>query len=96
MTEAGWCDAKVAEPERAIHEIWPDRVGAFTPEPILCSDGVVIPPEGDRARTLELCRHHDIICISEEAVTAFGRLGHGFASGEVFGIEPDMITCARG
>ncbi|MGI9464472.1 MAG: aminotransferase class III-fold pyridoxal phosphate-dependent enzyme, partial [Aestuariivirgaceae bacterium] len=29
-------------------------------------------------------------------VTAFGRLGHMFASKEVFGIEPDMITFAKG
>lgn len=29
-------------------------------------------------------------------VTAFGRLGHVFASGEVFGIDPDMITFAKG
>jgi adenosylmethionine-8-amino-7-oxononanoate aminotransferase len=29
-------------------------------------------------------------------VTAFGRLGHVFASHEVFGIEPDMITFAKG
>ena len=29
-------------------------------------------------------------------VTAFGRLGHVFASGDVFGIDPDMITFAKG
>ena len=29
-------------------------------------------------------------------MTAFGRLGHWFASKEVFGIEPDIITCAKG
>ena len=29
-------------------------------------------------------------------VTAFGRLGHWFASKDVFGIEPDIITCAKG
>jgi len=29
-------------------------------------------------------------------VTAFGRLGHVFASGEVFGLDPDMIAFAKG
>ena len=72
------------------------RVGAFIAEPILCSGGVVIPPAGYHARTLEHCRRHDILYISDEVVTAFGRLGHWFASGAVFGIEPDMITCAKG
>jgi len=29
-------------------------------------------------------------------VTAFGRLGHMFASESVFGFQPDIITCAKG
>ncbi|WP_397541915.1 aminotransferase [Roseovarius salis] len=96
MTEAEWCDAKVADLERAIEEIGADKIGAFIAEPILCSGGVIIPPEGYHRRTLELCRKHDILYISDEVVTGFGRLGHWFASEEVFGIEPDMITCAKG
>ena len=96
MTEAQWCDEKVADLERAIAEVGADRIGAFIAEPILCSGGVIIPPEGYHRRTLEVCRKHDILYISDEVVTGFGRLGHWFASEEVFGIEPDMITCAKG
>ena len=96
MTVEAWCDAKIAEMERAIEEIGPDRIGAFIAEPILSSGGVIVPPEGYHKRTWELCRKHDILYISDEVVTAFGRLGHWFASHEVFGIQPDMITCAKG
>ncbi|MEO1292256.1 MAG: aminotransferase [Pseudomonadota bacterium] len=96
MSEAEWCDLKVADLEGAIAEIGPDRVGAFIAEPILCSGGVVIPPKGYHERTLEVCRRHDVLYISDEVVTAFGRLGHWFASEEVFGIEPDFICCAKG
>ncbi|TVQ52927.1 MAG: aminotransferase [Rhodobacteraceae bacterium] len=96
MSEADWCDAKVADLERAIAEIGPDRVAAFIAEPVLCSGGVIVPPEGYHRRTLEVCRRHDILYISDEVVTAFGRLGHWFASEDVFGVEPDMITCAKG
>lgn len=96
MTVEQWCDAKVADLERAIAEIGPEKIGAFIAEPILCSGGVIIPPEGYHRRTLELCRQHDILYISDEVVTAFGRLGHWFASEDVFGIQPDMITCAKG
>lgn len=96
MSEADWCDAKVADLANAISEIGPDRIGAFIAEPILCSGGVIVPPEGYHRRTLEICRKHDILYISDEVVTAFGRLGHWFASEDVFGIEPDMITCAKG
>lgn len=96
MSEADWCDAKVLDLEQAIEEIGADKIGAFIAEPILCSGGVIVPPEGYHKRTLELCRKHDILYISDEVVTAFGRLGHWFASKDVFGIEPDIITCAKG
>ena len=96
MSAADWCDAKVADLEAAIAEVGPDRVGAFIAEPILCSGGVIVPPEGYHRRTREICAAHDILYVSDEVVTAFGRLGHWFASEDVFGIEPDIITCAKG
>jgi len=45
---------------------------------------------------LDIVHAHDIKYISDEVITAFGRLGHMFASKEVFGIEPDIITTAKG
>ncbi|MFZ1726379.1 MAG: aminotransferase [Albidovulum sp.] len=96
MSVADWCDAKVADLENAIAELGADRIGAFIAEPILSSGGVIVPPEGYHKRTFDICRAHDILYISDEVVTGFGRLGHWFASQDVFGIEPDMITCAKG
>ncbi len=89
-------DAKVADLENAILELGADRVAAFIAEPILASGGVIVPPEGYHARCLEVCRRHDVIYISDEVVTGFGRMGHWFASEPVFGIVPDIITCAKG
>ena len=43
-----------------------------------------------------MCRRHDVLYISDEVVTGFGRLGHFFASEPVFDIIPDIITCAKG
>ena len=91
-----WCEAKVADLEAAIADIGPDRVGAFIAEPILASGGVIIPPPGYHQRCLEVCRAHDVLYISDEVVTGFGRLGHWFASEDVCGIQPDIITCAKG
>jgi adenosylmethionine-8-amino-7-oxononanoate aminotransferase len=96
MTEAEWCDAKVADLENLIADVGADRIGGFIAEPILCSGGVIVPPEGYHRRTLEMCRKHDILYISDEVVTGFGRLGHWFASEDVFGTVPDIITCAKG
>jgi len=63
---------------------------------VMASGGVILPPEGYLPRVRELCRQNDILFIADEVVTAFGRLGHVFASKDVFGIEPDMITFAKG
>jgi adenosylmethionine-8-amino-7-oxononanoate aminotransferase len=91
-----WCDAKVADLENLIAKVGANRIAAFIAEPILCSGGVIVPPLGYHKRTLEICRANDILYISDEVVTGFGRLGHWFASEDDFGIVPDMITCAKG
>ena len=89
-------DAKVADLEAKILELGPERVAAFIAEPILASGGVVVPPPGYHRACLEVCRRYDVLYISDEVVTGFGRLGHFFASEPVFDIVPDMITCAKG
>lgn len=96
MSVPAWCDAKVRDLESAIESIGADKIGAFIAEPILSSGGVIVPPEGYHKRTFDLCRQHEILYISDEVVTGFGRLGHWFASETVYGIKPDMITCAKG
>lgn len=96
MSIEDWCDAKVNELEAAILEAGPENVGAFIAEPILASGGVILPPPGYHKRTLEICRRHDVLYISDEVVTGFGRLGHWFCSEDVYGIVPDIITCAKG
>lgn len=93
---ADFCDAKVADLEQAILTLGPDRVAAFIAEPILASGGVIVPPPGYHKRCLDICRAHDVLYISDEVVTAFGRMGHWFASQDVFDITPDIITCAKG
>ncbi|MBY5983920.1 aminotransferase [Halomonas sp. DP5Y7-2] len=91
-----FCDDKVAELESKILELGPDNVAAFFAEPIMGAGGVIVPPEGYHRRTLEVCRKYDVLYVSDEVVTAFGRLGHMFASEDEFGIVPDIITCAKG
>lgn len=93
---ADWCDAKVADLENAIAELGAENIGAFIAEPILSSGGVIVPPDGYHKRTWEICGANDILYISDEVVTGFGRLGHWFASEPVFDIVPDMITSAKG
>ncbi len=96
MSEAQFCDALVAEFEELIAREGADRIGGFIAEPIQASGGVIIPPADYLRRMWEVCRRHDILFIADEVVTAFGRLGHWFASLEEFGVQPDMICTAKG
>jgi putrescine---pyruvate transaminase len=96
MSEAAFCDWLVAEFEALIDRVGADRIGGFIAEPIQASGGVIVPPNGYLRRMWEVCQRHDILFIADEVVTAFGRLGHWFASEAEFDVAPDMITCAKG
>ncbi|CAN7340228.1 aminotransferase [Rhizobium sp. LjRoot30] len=89
-------DSLVAEFAALIETEGAERIGAFVAEPIQASGGVIVPPPGYLQRMRALCAENDILFIADEVVTAFGRLGSVFASKDVFGIEPDMITFAKG
>jgi adenosylmethionine-8-amino-7-oxononanoate aminotransferase len=92
----GFCDEKVQELEDKILELGPDNVAAFFAEPIMGAGGVIVQPDGYHAKILAVCRKYGVLYVSDEVVTAFGRLGHMFASEDEFGIVPDIITCAKG
>ena len=96
QSDAEFLDACVANLENMIAEVGPEKCAVFVAEPILASGGVIVPPEGYHQRCLEVCRKHDMLYLSDEVVTAFGRLGYCFASEDVFGIQPDIITTAKG
>ena len=64
-------------------------------EPVAGSTGVLIPPKGYLQRLREICTKHGILLIFDEVITGFGRTGAAWAA-EKYGVEPDMITCAKG
>jgi len=96
MSVEAFCDVLVEEFAAAVSRIGADRIGAFVGEPVMASGGVIVPPEGYWPRIAKICRDNDILLVADEVVTAFGRLGEVFASQALFGIEPDMITFAKG
>jgi putrescine---pyruvate transaminase len=95
-SEAAFCDDLVAELENKILEVGPANIMCYIAEPVLGSGGVIVPPEGYNRRCWEVVKKYGIVYIADEVVTAFGRLGHWFASEEVFGVVPDIITFAKG
>jgi adenosylmethionine-8-amino-7-oxononanoate aminotransferase len=96
LSDEEFCDLKVKELEDKILELGSDKVAAFIAEPILASGGVIVPPKGYHKKTLEICRKHNVIYISDEIVTGFGRLGHIMSTEEYFDVTPDIILLAKG
>jgi putrescine aminotransferase len=96
MSEAAFTDRLVAELEEAIERLGAANIAAFIAEPIQGAGGVVPPPQGYLPRMREIVAKHGILFIADEVVTGFGRIGHWFASRDEYGIEPDILVCAKG
>ena len=96
MSEAQFCDFLVDELDQTIQKLGPENVAAFIGEPVMGAGGVIVPPDGYQPRTKAVCEKYDVLYIADEVVTAFGRLGHFFATEAVFGVVPDIITSAKG
>jgi beta-alanine--pyruvate transaminase len=77
----------------ALHDA--STIAAVIVEPVAGSTGVLIPPQGYLQRLREICDKHGILLIFDEVITGFGRTGPAFAV-EKFGVQPDMVTMAKG
>jgi 4-aminobutyrate aminotransferase/(S)-3-amino-2-methylpropionate transaminase len=78
-----------------VNDIQPDRVAAIIIEPVQGEGGFYPVPDGFLAKLRELCDMHDILLIIDEVQTGFARTGRMFAT-EYSGIEPDIMTVAKG
>ena len=54
-----------------------------------------MPPDGYYQRIRDLCDHYGILLIMDEVICGFGRTGAMFGT-ELFNIQPDIITVAKG
>src|ERR1700746_962901 len=70
-------------------------IAAVIVEPMSGSTGVLPAPKGYLSRLRAICDKHGILLVFDEVITGFGRLGHAFAA-ERYGVNPDMITFAKG
>ncbi|WP_145326620.1 ornithine--oxo-acid transaminase [Paenibacillus xylanexedens] len=68
--------------------ITPNTAG-FLVEPIQGEAGIVIPPDGYLAEAFALCKQQQVLTVSDEIQTGFGRTGRRFAS-DWEGVEPDI------
>lgn len=87
--------ASVAALRAKVAELGAERVAAFFCEPVQGSGGVIVPPQGWLKAMADACRGLGILFVVDEVITGFGRTGPLFAC-SAEGVEPDMMTVAKG
>jgi len=95
QSDEGFSQALAHELDDLIVAEGPDTVAAFIAEPIQAAGGVIVPPASYFPAVHEVLRRHDVLLIADEVVCGFGRTGATFGS-QVFGMQPDLITVAKG
>ncbi len=70
-------------------------VAAFIAEPVMGEGGIIVPPDNYFKYVKEILEKEDILFICDEVQTGFGRTGKLFAI-EHYGVEPDIMTMAKG
>ena len=81
--------------EEAILHAGADRVAAFIGEPVQGAGGMIVPPDDYWPRVRQICDRHHVLLIADEVITGFGRTGDWFGLSR-YGIEPDIVTFAKG
>ncbi|MGV9663798.1 4-aminobutyrate--2-oxoglutarate transaminase [Nocardia niigatensis] len=76
-------------------QIGADSLAAIIIEPIMGEGGFIVPAPGFLATLADWARSHGVVFIADEVQTGFARTGAWFAC-EHEGIEPDIITMAKG
>ncbi|MGQ9585925.1 MAG: aminotransferase class III-fold pyridoxal phosphate-dependent enzyme [Anaerolineae bacterium] len=71
------------------------RVAAVLVEPIVGSNGILVPPEGYMQRLRQICTDNNVLLICDEVMTGFGRTGKWFAC-QHWDVQPDMMVLAKG
>ena len=85
----------LAQATAIIEQIGAEHIAAIVAEPVIGTGGVIPPAEGYLEGLRALARACEIVFVADEVITGFGRLGRWFGS-ERWGLEPDMITMAKG
>jgi taurine--2-oxoglutarate transaminase len=73
----------------------PKTVAAIIVEPVVGTNGILIPPDGYMQGLRALCDKYGILLIADEVMAGFGRTGEWFSVNH-WKVVPDLITMAKG
>ncbi len=86
--------AAANELEKAILAEGADTVAMFIAEPVQGAGGVIVPQDDYFPRIREICDQYDVLLVSDEVITGFGRTGKMFGL-EHWGVQPDLMQYAK-
>ena len=66
----------------------------FIAEPVQGAGGVIVPQDDYFKRIREICDQYEVLLVSDEVITGFGRTGRMFGL-EHWGVQPDLIQFAK-
>lgn len=70
-------------------------IAGFILEPVVGTNGILIPPDGYLQGVREICDRHGILLIADEVMSGFGRTGTWWAV-DHWDVVPDLLTMAKG
>ena len=94
-TEAQECDRALEHLENVMMMEGATNVAAVVLEPVVGTNGILVPPDGYLAGVRELCDRHGIMMIADEVMAGFGRCGEWFSVNR-WNVAPDLICFAKG
>ena len=71
------------------------NVAAVIVEPVVGTNGVIVPPDEYLPRLREITKEHNVLLICDEVMTGWGRTGEWFAV-DHWKVQPDILTTAKG
>ena len=81
--------------EEVIQYENPDTIAAIFIEGVVGSNGIIVPPPEYTPMLREICTKYNILLVSDEVMSGFGRTGKWFAMNN-WDVIPDMMTMAKG
>ena len=94
-TESEECDRALQHLRDLLMVEGAHTVAAIVLEPVVGTNGILVPPNGYLAGVRAICDEFGIVMVADEVMAGFGRCGEWFAV-DRWGVEPDLITFAKG
>jgi taurine--2-oxoglutarate transaminase len=94
-TEEEECERALAHLRDLLMVEGANTVAAIILEPVVGTNGILVPPDGYLAGVREICDEYGIVMIADEVMSGFARCGEWFAV-DRWGVTPDLICFAKG